>query len=61
MELRAVTHAHVIAWSKDLEHWGLSAAGIRRKLLALSACSITVRAQRDSRQSGRRRQTPNRQ
>jgi integrase/recombinase XerD len=36
-ELRTITRAHVIAWRKDLERRGLSAASIRRKLSALSA------------------------
>jgi site-specific recombinase XerD len=37
MALRAVARAHVIAWRKDMESRGLSAASIRRKLSALSS------------------------
>ena len=36
-ELRTVTHAHVIAWHKNLESRNLSPASIRRKLSALSS------------------------
>lgn len=36
-QLRTVARAHVIAWRKDMESRGLSAASIRRKLSALSS------------------------
>jgi integrase/recombinase XerD len=36
-ELRQIARAHVIAWRKHLEAGGLSPAGIRRKLSALSS------------------------
>jgi len=35
-ELRLVTRAHILAWSKDLERRKLAGATIRRKLAALS-------------------------
>jgi site-specific recombinase XerD len=35
--LRMVTHAHVIAWRKDIEGCSLALATIRRKLSALSS------------------------
>jgi len=36
-ELRRLSHAHVLAWRKDLEHRKLTGSTIRRKLAALSS------------------------